>query len=69
MKPKNVPRAATLTPKEVPALTPKEAEVLHEALQPQDAPTPKGSKHLGAKEEQVSPLSSPQIADSDAPGG
>ncbi len=69
MKTKRESRVPTLTPKEVPALTPKEAEVLHEALQPQDAPTPKGSKHLGAKEEQVSPLSSPEIADSDAPGG
>ncbi len=69
MKSKNLPRVPVLPPKPIPDLTPKEADLLHDALQPQDAPTPTASKNLGAKEEQVSPHSSPQIADSDAPGG
>ena len=60
MKIKNLPQVP---------LTPKEADALHEALQPQDAPTPKGSKHLGAKEEQVNHLVNAEKPDSDAPGG
>ena len=47
----------------------QEAEELHEDLQPQDAPTPRGSRNLGAKEEQVNHAQTSLEKDSDAPGG
>ncbi len=49
--------------------TEQEAEQLHEDLQPQGAPTPRGSRNLGAKEEQVNHEQTSLEKDSDAPGG
>ncbi len=46
-----------------------DSEQLHEDLQPQDAPTPRGSRNLGAKEEQVNHAQTSLEKDSDAPGG
>jgi hypothetical protein len=42
---------------------------LSEALKPQDAPTPRPSRNLGAKEEQVNREQTSSQPDSDAPGG
>lgn len=54
-------------PVEVGQLTEQQADRLHEALQPQDAPTPASSSKLGAKEEQINKEQSEK--GSDAPGG
>jgi hypothetical protein len=45
------------------------ADKLHEKLQPKDAPTPKASRGLGAKEEQMNKQQSSNEKGSDSPGG
>jgi hypothetical protein len=47
----------------------KEAAVLHEELKPKDAPTPKASRGLGAKEEQMNEQQTSNEKGSDSPGG
>jgi hypothetical protein len=44
-------------------------EKLNEQLKPQDAPTPRPSRDLGAKEEEVNREQVSDTPDTDAPGG
>ncbi len=47
----------------------QDAEQLHEELKPQIAPTPRPSRDLGAKEEEVDREKVSDTPDTDAPGG
>ncbi len=53
----------------VPAISNKKADALREELKPQDAPTPKASRGLGAKEEQMNEQQLSTEKGSDSPGG
>ena len=53
----------------LPVLSSQEAAVLHEELQPKDSPTPKASRGLGAKEEQMNEQQISPEKGSDSPGG
>jgi hypothetical protein len=50
-------------------LSSKDADTLHEELKPKDAPTPKASRGLGAKEEQMNEQQTSTEKGSDSPGG
>lgn len=50
-------------------LSSEQADALHEALQPKDSPTPKASRGLGAKEEQMNEKQLSDEKGSDSPGG
>jgi hypothetical protein len=50
-------------------LSNKEADVLHDKLKPKDLPTPKASRGLGAKEEQMNEQQTSSENGSDSPGG
>ncbi len=52
-----------------PVLSNEQADALHEELKPKDAPTPKASRGLGAKEEQMNEQQVSSEKDSDSPGG
>jgi hypothetical protein len=52
-----------------PALSSAQADALHEELKPKDAPTPKASRGLGAKEEQMNERQASGEKGSDSPGG
>ncbi len=50
-------------------LSSQEADALHEELKPKDSPTPKASRGLGAKEEQMNEQQASREKGSDSPGG
>ncbi len=52
-----------------PVISSAEADALHEELKPKDAPTPKASRGLGAKEEQMNEQQTSNEKGSDSPGG
>jgi hypothetical protein len=52
-----------------PVLSSEQAKTLHEELKPKNAPTPKASRGLGAKEEQMNEQQVSSEKGSDSPGG
>ena len=53
----------------LPAVSSEQADALHEELKPKDAPTPKASRGLGAKEEQMNEQQLSNEKGTDSPGG
>jgi hypothetical protein len=51
------------------AISSEQAKALHEELKPKDSPTPKASRGLGAKEEQMNEQQVSSEKGSDSPGG
>ena len=66
MNPVKVPKPPVLSDK---VISDKEADALHEELKPKDSPTPKASRGLGAKEEQMNERQLSNEKGSDSPGG
>jgi hypothetical protein len=63
------PKPSAVSSKDAAVLHSKDADALHEELKPKDAPTPKASRGLGAKEEQMNEKQLSNEKGSDSPGG